>query len=101
MNAVFIYAIRHESLKWVAAVVIGLSASFCLTAGVEAKDSRKQKSETVSVYRAKAETNGQVHYNKPGSTKIMKVSASQYASDTSLVCTPSGFGQKSRCFNRN
>ena len=67
----------------------------------EAKDARKQTSETISVYRAKVETNGQVRYNKPGSAKVMKVSASQYASGTSLVCTPSGFGQKSRCFNRN
>ncbi|HWT64370.1 MAG TPA: hypothetical protein VN150_17505 [Ochrobactrum sp.] len=101
MNNVFAYTMRHESLKWAAALVVGLSASLCLTAGAEAKDARKQKSETVSVYRAKVETNGQVRYNKPGSTKVMKVSASRYASGTSLVCTPSGFGQKSRCFNRN
>ena len=101
MNNVFAYTVRRERLKWAVAIVVGLSASLCLTAGAEAKDARKQKGETVSVYLAKVRTDGQVRYNKPGSAKVIRVSASQYASGTSLVCTPSGFGQKSRCFNRN
>ena len=53
MNNVFAYTVRRESLKWAAAIVVGLSASLCLTAGAEAKDARKQKSETVSVYLVK------------------------------------------------
>ncbi|MBR7652570.1 hypothetical protein HED50_20025 [Ochrobactrum oryzae] len=101
MNNVFAYAVRRESLKWAAAVVVGLSASFCLTAGAEAKDTRKQKSETVSVYLAKYKVNSEVRYNKPASAKVVKVSASQYATGTPYVCTPSGFGQKSRCFIRD
>jgi hypothetical protein len=33
--------------------------------------------------------------------KVVKVSASQYFGATPYVCTPSGFGQKSRCFMRD
>jgi len=101
MNNVFAYAVRRESLKWATAIVVGVSASFCLTAGAEAKDTRKQKSETVSVYLAKYKVNNEVRYNKPASAKVVKVSSSQYATGTPYVCTPSGFGQKSRCFIRD
>ncbi|KAB2657875.1 hypothetical protein F9K94_06560 [Brucella tritici] len=101
MNNVFAYAVRRDGLKWAAAIVVGLSASFCLTAGAEAKDIRKQKSATVSVYLAKFEIGSQARFNKPASAKVIKVSASQYATGTSYVCTPSGFGQKSRCFIRD
>ncbi|WP_139976566.1 hypothetical protein [Ochrobactrum sp. CGA5] len=101
MNNVFAYAVRRESLKWAAAIIVGLSASLCLTAGAEAKDTRKQKSETVSVYLAKFKVGNQARFHKPATAKVIKVSASQYATGTPYVCTPSGFGQKSRCFPRD
>lgn len=101
MNNVFAYTVRGESLKWAAAIVVGLSASLYLTAGAEAKDARKVKSEMVSVYLVKYKVNSQARYNKPASAKVIRVSATQYAAGTPYVCTLSGFGQKSRCFIRD
>ncbi|QWK80515.1 hypothetical protein [Ochrobactrum sp. BTU1] len=101
MNNVFAYTARRETLKCAAAIIVGLFASLCLTAGAEAKDAGKQKSETISVYLVKYMVNSQARYNKPASAKAIKVSATQYAAGTLYVCTPSGFGQKSRCFIRD
>jgi hypothetical protein len=85
MNNVFFNAVRRESVKWVATAAIGLAASLCLSANAQAKDSHKPKNDTRSVYLV----------------KVVKVSASQYFGATPYVCTPSGFGQKSRCFMRD
>ncbi|MEJ5022673.1 hypothetical protein WH297_23450 [Ochrobactrum vermis] len=101
MNTIFAYTVRRESLKWAAAAVVGLSVSLCLTAGAQAKDTRKQNNATVSVYLAKYKANSEARFNKPASARVIKVSASQYATGTPYVCTPSGFGQKSRCFIRD
>ncbi|ASV87835.1 hypothetical protein CES85_2966 (plasmid) [Ochrobactrum quorumnocens] len=101
MNKRFAYTLRRESSKWAAALAIGLSASLCLSIGAEARDAHKQKSETISVYLFKDKAKNGARFNTPTSAKTIKVSATQYAGATTYVCTPSGFGQKSRCFNRD
>ncbi|TMV03558.1 hypothetical protein [Brucella haematophila] len=101
MNNVFFNAVRRESVKWVATAAIGLAASLCLSATAQAKDSHKPKNDTRSVYLVKYRVNNEVRYNKNPMGKVVKVSASQYFGATPYVCTPSGFGQKSRCFMRD
>jgi hypothetical protein len=73
----------------------------CLSANAQAKDSHKPKNDTRSVYLVKYRVNNEVRYNKNPMGKVVKVSASQYFGATPYVCTPSGFGQKSRCFMRD
>lgn len=89
---------RWKSLKCAAIVALGLATSMAFSVGAEAKDVRKKKDDTRSVYLVKYRVNGEVRYNKVGKGKIVKISASEYLSGNSLVCTPSGFGQKSRCY---
>lgn len=101
MNTIFSSSARRGSLKLVVATALGLAASLCLTAGAEARDKHKPKSQTLLVYLAKYRSNDQTRFNKPASAKVVRVSASQYAAGTPYVCTPSGFGQKSRCFIRD
>ncbi|MEL4069162.1 hypothetical protein WKW50_03315 [Ochrobactrum sp. GPK 3] len=101
MNNVFFNAVRRESVKWVATAAIGLAASLCLSANAQAKDSHKPKNDTRSVYLVKYRVNNEVRYNKNPMGQVIKVSASQYFGGNSYVCTPSGFGQKSRCFMRD
>ncbi|RNF36377.1 hypothetical protein A7A09_000055 [Paracoccus methylarcula] len=52
-----------------------------------------------SVYLVKYWVNDQVRYNKASSGKIVKIPASKYLSSNPYTCTPSGFGQKSRCYS--
>ncbi len=101
MNNVFFNAVRRASVKWVATAAIGLAATLCLSANAQAKDKYKPKNDTQSVYLVKYRVNNEVRYNKNPMGKVIKVSASQYFGGNSYVCTPSGFGQKSRCFTRD
>ncbi|ODT17796.1 MAG: hypothetical protein ABS35_25030 [Kaistia sp. SCN 65-12] len=89
---------RRNSLKWVTAAAIGLATTLTLQAGAEAKEVRKKKDDTRTVYLVKQRVNGEVRYNKVGKGKIVKISAAEYRAGNSLVCTPSGFGQRSRCY---
>lgn len=91
---------RRKSLKWVAVAAIGLAASLTLQAGAEAKETRQKKDGTRTVYLVKYRANGEVRYNRVGKGKAVTISAAEYRNGNSLVCTPSGFGQKSRCFRR-
>ena len=101
MNNVFFNAVRRDCVKWVATAAIGLAASLCLSANAQAKDNHKPKNDTQSVYLVKYRGNNKVRYNKNPMGKVIKVSAAQYFGGNSYVCTPSGFGQKSRCFTRD
>ncbi len=91
---------RRKSLKWVAVAAIGLATTLAGQAGAEAKETRKKKDDTRTVYLVKYRVNGEVRYNKVGKAQVVKISAADYARGSSLVCTPSGFGQKSRCHSR-
>ncbi len=84
-------------LKFITAAAIGLTVSV-LSSNVQAGEIRKPKEETRSVYLVKYRVNNEIRYAKKSDVKVMKVSASQYMNSNSYVCTPSGFGQKARCY---
>lgn len=89
---------RQNTLKWVVATAIGLTVSV-LSLNAQAGEIRKPKEETRTVYLVKYRVNNEVRYAKKPIGKIIKVSASRYMNSNQYVCTPSGFGQKSRCYN--
>ena len=92
------FSIAHRpSLKWMAAAAVGLTVATVLGASAQAGESRKPKQEMRSVYLVKYRVNNEIRYGKSAG-KIVKVSASQYMNSNPYVCTPSGFGQKARCF---
>lgn len=93
------FSIAHRtSLKWIAAAAIGLTVSTVLGASAQAGESRKPKDEIRSVYLVKYRVNNEIRYTKKPAGKVVKVSASQYRNSNPYVCTPSGFGQKARCY---
>jgi hypothetical protein len=89
---------RRKSLQWMAVAAIGLATSMTLQAGAEAREVGKKKTGTRTVYLAKHGVHGEVRYSKPGQGKTVRISAAEYRAGASLVCTPSGFGQRSRCY---
>ncbi len=92
---------RRKSLKWMAAATIGLAATVAMSAAAEAKELRKKKDDTRSVYLVKYRVNGDVRYNKAAKGTVVQISETEYLNSNSLVCTASGFGQRSRCFRRD
>jgi len=91
---------RRKSLKWVAVAALALASTLVMQSGAEAKELRKKKDDTRTVYLVKYRVNGDIRYNKGAKGMVVRMSAAEYLNSNSLVCTPSGFGQRSRCFRR-
>jgi dsDNA-specific endonuclease/ATPase MutS2 len=96
-----LHNVRRKSLKWIAVAAIGLAATVALQGSANAEQAQKKKGEVRSVYLAKYRVNNEVRYSKGQPKNIVKISAADYLSGNSYVCTPSGFGQKSRCYRRD
>lgn len=92
---------RRKSLKGLAVAATGIALSLAMQGGAQAEKVRKKNGEVRSVYLVKYRVNGEVRYNKGRSGKILNVSAAAYRNGTPYVCTPSGFGQQSRCYRRD
>jgi site-specific DNA-adenine methylase len=86
-------------LKWIAPVAFCLGFSLVAGTSAQAGEMRKSRDETRTVYLVKYRVNGMVRYNK-NPAMVRKVSFFQYQQSNPYVCTPSGFGQKSRCYMR-
>lgn len=91
---------HRGGLTWVAPAAIGLAVSLVIGTNAQAGEVRRSKEETRTVYLVKYRVNNTVHYNKKP-LKVRKVTLSQYLRSNPYVCTPSGFGQKSRCYVRS
>ncbi|MHC1551594.1 hypothetical protein [Phyllobacterium sp. K27] len=92
-------SIAHlNSLKWITAAAIGFTVSV-VSLNAQAGEIRKPKEEIRSVYLVKYRVNDKIRYAKKSVGKVKKVSASRYRNSNPYVCTPSGFGQKARCYN--
>lgn len=86
---------RHTSVATTVVLGLAIAATICLSA--QAGELRRSKDQTKSVYLVKYQVGKDVRYGKP-SSKIKKVSTSNYTKSNPYVCTPSGFGQKARCY---
>lgn len=89
---------NRNCLKWITTAAVGVAVSAALSASAQAGENRKPKEEIRTVYLVKYRVNNEIRYAKKSAGKVVKVSASQYMNSNSYVCTPSGFGQKARCF---
>lgn len=79
---------------------LGLAGATLLATGANAGDSIKADHQIISVYLVKSGDGQQVSYNKNPRRYVVKISAAQYMKNNLYVCTPSGFGQKARCYAR-
>jgi hypothetical protein len=82
------------------AVALGLAVAAMLATGAQAGGARKGNLVVRAVYLVKSGSGSQVRYNKNPGKKVINVSASEYIKSNPYVCTPSGFGQKARCYVR-
>lgn len=96
----FLSIVQYNGLKWVTAATV-VAATAVFSSNAQAAEAGKPKQEVRTVYLVKYRVNDGVRYSKNPGRKIMKVSASQYRASNPYVCTPSGFGQKSRCYTRS
>jgi hypothetical protein len=79
--------------------IVGLVSAASI-GSAQAQQPFSAKSEVRSVYLFKMRAGNEVRYNKNPRAHTVTISASQYFDSNALVCTPSGFGQKSRCYAR-
>ncbi|MET4636093.1 hypothetical protein [Kaistia defluvii] len=93
--------LRRTSLNWLAIAATGIALSLSLQGQAQAEQARKKSGDVRTVYLTKYRVNGEVRYNKGGAGKIRSISAAAYRRGTPYVCTPSGFGQQSRCYRRD
>jgi hypothetical protein len=92
-------SIEHRNgLKWMMTAATLIAASAVFSSNAQAGELRKAKQEVRSVYLVKYRVNSDVRYAKNPGRKVIKISASQYRTSNSYICTPSGFGQKARCY---
>lgn len=87
------------SRGWIAGVAAGITALTAFSSIAHAEGDLGTKEKVRSVYLVKYRVNDQVRYNKASSGRIIKIPASKYLSSNPYTCTPSGFGQKSRCYS--
>lgn len=80
----------------IAVAALGLSVVMAFGASSKAEEI----APTLTVYLFKQKVDDTVHYNKNPNTHVRQLTRAQYASGNPYVCTPSGFGQKARCFSR-
>lgn len=92
---------QHNGLKWMTTAATLVAASAMLSSNAQAGEIRKPKQEMRSVYLVKYRVHDGVRYAKNPDGRIVKISASQYRASNPYVCTPSGFGQKARCYTRS
>ncbi|MEI5680672.1 hypothetical protein AAAK29_20435 [Mesorhizobium sp. CCNWLW179-1] len=91
---------RNNDLKRVTIASLGFAISAVFSVNAQAEEIYKPKEQARSVYLVKSGSGSKVRYNKNPSKNVVKVSASQYMRSNPYVCTPSGFGQKARCYAR-
>ena len=92
-------ATGHNGLKRVMVAALCLPILAISGMSTEAGDSRKSNETARSVYLVKYVVNGEVRYaKKPPRGKTVTVSDETYRKSNAFVCTPSGFGQKARCY---
>lgn len=91
---------RHWIGRFIAAILLILSpVSLCCIAN--ASDAPQLKSKTVQLYMKKYKKNDVVFYSGRSFAKTTKISSEEYFKGSPYICTPSGFGRTSHCYNRS
>ena len=87
-----------HGLRRMTVTVLSLAILAAFGISAEAGDAGTRNEATRSIYLVKYQVGGEVRYSKRPARKIVTVSAARYQNSNAYVCTPSGFGQKARCY---
>ncbi|PST21614.1 hypothetical protein C7U61_05340 [Rhizobium sp. JAB6] len=81
-------------------VILAIAFSAGMTANANAADGAHGKNKTIQLYMKKYQKNDVVFYSGRSLAKTTSVSAEAYFKGSPYICTPSGFGKTSHCYNR-
>ncbi|GAC1044719.1 hypothetical protein [Rhizobium sp. No.120] len=81
-------------------VILAIAFSAGMAANANAADGQHVKNKTVQLYMKKYQKNDVVFYSGRSLAKTTSVSAEEYFKGSPYICTPSGFGKTSHCYNR-
>lgn len=83
------------------AAILSIASSIVMTENANAVESVHVKNKTVQLYMKKYQKNNVVFYSGNSLAKTTSVSAQDYFKGSPYICTPSGFGRTSHCYNRS
>lgn len=81
-------------------VILAIAFSTGVAANANAADGQHVKNKTVQLYMKKYQKNDVVFYSGRSLAKTTSISAADYFKGSPYICTPSGFGRTSHCYNR-
>ncbi|MDK4716411.1 hypothetical protein [Rhizobium sp. CNPSo 4039] len=82
-------------------VMLAIASSVIMHEHANAAENAHIKNKTVQLYMKKYQKNNVVFYSGSSLAKTTSVSAEDYFKGSPYICTPSGFGRTSHCYNRS
>ncbi|MBB3612663.1 hypothetical protein [Rhizobium sp. BK602] len=89
---------RYLGVAFAALCILVPSMTFSSNATASEVDQTKTK--TIQLYMKKYERNKVVFYSGNSLARTTKISSKEYFKGAPYICTPSGFGRTSHCYNR-
>ena len=81
--------------------ILVIASSLITSGNVNASESARANNKTVKLYMKKYEKDNVVLYSGNSLARTASVSAEDYFKGSPYICTPSGFGRTSHCYNRS
>ncbi len=82
-------------------IILAIASSVVMHETANAAENAHIKNKTVQLYMKKYQKNNVVFYSGSSLAKTTSVSAENYFKGSPYICTPSGFGRTSHCYNRS
>ncbi len=82
-------------------IILAIASSMVMHENASAAENAHIRNKTVQLYMKKYQKNNVVFYSGSSLSRTTSVSAEDYFKGSPYICTPSGFGRTSRCYNRS
>ncbi len=82
-------------------IILAIASSVVMHETANAAESVHVKNKTVQLYMKKYQKDNVVFYSGSSLARTTSVSAENYFKGSPYICTPSGFGRTSHCYNRS
>jgi len=92
--------LERRCIGWAFAALCIMAPSITFSTNATAAEVDHPKTKTIQLYMKKYERNKVVFYSGNSLAKTTKISSREYFKGAPYICTPSGFGRTSHCYNR-
>jgi len=92
---------KNRRIGFVASAMFIFLASISSPMSANSAEDTHSKNKTVQLYMKKYEKNNVVFYSGSSLSRTTSVSSADYFKGSPYICTPSGFGRTSHCYNRS